>query len=61
MPKLTDEQQRFLDAALSARSLKKGKLGGRQLAKVKDQYADFLRRRRKCDEALHELSASFGR
>jgi flavin-dependent dehydrogenase len=60
MPKLTAEQQKFLDDTLKARPIEKGKLGGRQLSKVKEQYADFLRRRRKCDEALRELESTFG-
>lgn len=60
MPKLTDDQQRFLDRMLLAHAVKKGKLGGRKLSKVKDQYADFLRRGKKCDEALRDLRRGFG-
>jgi len=61
MPTLTPKQQQFLDKWVRMRTAEnKGQLGGRQLAKIKDQYADFCRRRAKCESALEELASGFG-
>ncbi|MBV8379402.1 MAG: FAD-dependent monooxygenase [Paucibacter sp.] len=59
--KLTPQQQQFLDRLLSVRPQAKGRLGGRQLDKVKDQFADYLRRRRKTEEAIAALEQAHGK
>jgi len=59
--KLTPDQQLFLDRLLRVRPQTKGRLGGRQLDKIKTQFADYLRRRRKTEEAIAALEQAHGK
>lgn len=57
---LTPEQVEFLRSLLSMRPHTKTPLKGRQLDKIKGQYADFDRRRHKTEDAVAELEAMHG-
>jgi predicted nucleic acid-binding Zn-ribbon protein len=55
MPTLTKPQEAFLKNFLAVRARKKGVLGGRDLAKVKEAFKDYCRRRQKVIETIREL------
>lgn len=57
---LTPAQQEFLDRLLLVRPQTRARLGGRKLDKIRDRFADYLRRRRKTEEAIHALEQAFG-